>query len=58
MLPRDPASHSRHREHFEFLADQRQDFEQLAAAGAIDQLTVAEQPVTKSQTGTVVKPGL
>jgi hypothetical protein len=43
MLPRDPASHSRHREHFEFLADQRQDFEQLAAAGAIDQLTVAEQ---------------
>lgn len=30
---------------FEVLADQRQDFEQLAASGAIDKLTIVEAPL-------------
>jgi hypothetical protein len=33
-----------HKPLFEVLADQRQDFEHLAATGAIDKLTIIEAP--------------
>lgn len=48
-----------HKPLFEVLADQRQDFEQLATSGAIDKLTIVEAPLREydQKVGPTAEPG-